>query len=120
METHTFQARFASQEQAEAAVRKLAALRGDRFRVERVGSFPQSGMTGGANASADGLSAVGMSENEMPTYSGVMAASEAASPEWGAGTEEAQAASFTLSAQVPAASAEQVRSVILGAGGEMI
>lgn len=38
MDIQTIQARFPTQEQAEAAVRKLSFLRGDRFRVERDGS----------------------------------------------------------------------------------
>ncbi|WP_123039791.1 hypothetical protein [Cohnella candidum] len=39
MDVQTIQARFDNQEQAESAIRKLAALRGDRFRIEREGSF---------------------------------------------------------------------------------
>jgi len=36
-EMQPMRARFANQDQAESAIRKLAALRGDRFRLERAG-----------------------------------------------------------------------------------
>ncbi|MBW5444917.1 hypothetical protein GE107_02410 [Cohnella sp. CFH 77786] len=121
MDTLTIQARFSTQEQAESAVRKLASLRGDRFRIEREAAYAQAGTPAiDADQSADGLTASVLAGSAVQSYSGVMASADAAANGWGVGAEGAPAASFTLSANVPVMAAEQARSVLLGAGGEMM
>ncbi|WP_276356008.1 hypothetical protein [Cohnella caldifontis] len=103
MEMQSIQARFSSQEQAESAVRKLASLRGDCFRLEREGGFAQ------ADASAGSFDAE-MAEMDAPVES------------FGWANEPASAGgtSFSLTAQIPAEAAEQARSVISAAGGKML
>jgi hypothetical protein len=117
MDIQSIQARFSTQEQAEAAVRKLASLRGDRFRVEREGTFAQAGTPAvDADPSVDGLTGTVLAGNAIQSYSGVMASAEVG----GVGSEGAPTASFTLSANIPFLAADQARNVILGAGGEIM
>ncbi len=97
MQMQSIQASFPSQEQAESAVRKLASLRGDCFRVECIGGSAQTGAYGSAMSAAD--------------YTFL---------HWGDTGAETRAGTYTLSANVPATAAEQARSVIQGAGGQML
>jgi len=87
LEMKPLQAAFATQDQAESVIRKLSALRGDCFRLERIG--------------------------------GVMNANVEFSGELGASSKETTA-EFTLAVNIPAAAAEQARTVIIGAGGQMM
>lgn len=98
MDMLSMQARFASQDQAESVMRKLAFLRSDCFRLEKAGQD---------NESVDPT---------MDTYPSITSMSS---------TELESASSpivdeFTLSANVPGAVAEQARSVIIQAGGQVI
>lgn len=115
MDTHSLKASFASQEQAESAIRKLSALRGDRFRLEKAssadpGRTPQAAMTSGrANVPGDYTDTdeiftggYGLYNEEASSNLG-----EFASPE----------ALYSLSVQVPGSAAEQARTVILQNGG---
>lgn len=99
MDTLTIQARFPSQEQAESAVRKLASLRGDCFRLERETGFPQA--------------ATFALETEMANL-------DAPVESFGWANEPVRAgqASFSLSVQIPVGAAEQARTVIREAGGD--
>ncbi len=90
MEMQPLQARFASQDQAESVIRKLSALRGDRFRLERAG---EAFGTSTGNARQD---------SEFGSDLGMTAPSE-----------------FTLSALIPTDAAEPARTVIRQAGGEL-
>ncbi|TVY00515.1 hypothetical protein [Cohnella terricola] len=87
MEMQSLQAGFANQDQAESVIRKLSALRGDCFRLERAG--------GVKNANFEFAGELGASSKVM-------------------------AAEFTLAVNIPAAAVEQARTVIIGAGGQMM
>jgi hypothetical protein len=99
------QATFATQEQAEAAVRKLASLRGDRFRLERSGAAAPS-------ASVEFASSLGEMVPAYPSEEGVTASALASDAMWSDGA-------FMLSADIPAEAAEQARRVIQDAGGSL-
>lgn len=115
------QAKFATQDQAESAIRKLAFLRGDRFRLERVGAYADTGTPAiDASQSVDGLTASVLAGSAFQSSSGIMASADAAAHQWGVSPEGGPTAEFTLSANVPGEAAEQARTVILQAGGEMI
>jgi hypothetical protein len=92
------QARFASQNQAESAMRKLASLRSDCFRLERAGHD---------NEAVD---------PSMVTYPSIMSMTSTELENTSSPTVD----EFTLSANVPGAVAEQARSVIMQAGGQVI
>ncbi|WP_349403249.1 hypothetical protein [Cohnella silvisoli] len=98
------QARFATQDQAESAMRKLAALRSDRFRLERVAT------------SLDIDTSIEAAEDMSP----LAASADAAAHQWGVSPEGSSSAVFTLSANVPDAATDQARTVILQAGGQII
>ena len=86
-------AAFNSQDEAESAIRKLSALRGDQFRLERI-----------PGTEADAIftdSAPGFSVEASSTLG------EFASPE----------ALFSLSVKIPGSATEQARTVIRDAGG---
>jgi hypothetical protein len=115
MDSQTLQARFASQEQAESAVRKLSSLRGDRFRLERATGYSENSTPdAAADPSPEAFTASEPAGSPVENYSAV-AASEFASDLGGA-----PAVAFTLSADVPMTMAEQARRVILDAGGQMM
>jgi hypothetical protein len=127
LDMQPLQARFATQDQAEAAMRKLAALRSDRFRLERAGA----GTAGEAFASAemqqpsqdaaiDGLAASVMEAGSaIQASAGVMASTDVTA--WGVTPQSSGlVAEFTLSANVPDSATEQARTVIQQAGGELI
>jgi hypothetical protein len=95
------QASFTTQEQAEAAIRKLASLRGDGFRLENAGGGDQAGPYREPNM---------LNENYMFLFWGDQADAALSPP----------AGSFTLSANVPAAALEQARSVIASVGGQIL
>ena len=98
MDMEPLQARFETQDQAESVIRKLSALRSDRFRLERA-SAGAAASSGGQAWSAEAGSDLGV----------IAASSDAAA--------SAADAEFTLSAIVPAAAADQARTVIRQAGG---
>ena len=100
MDMQAIQARFATQQQAEAAVRKLAALRGDQFRLERQGVGAADAAVSTDLADMDALGAL----TEFQPVDG----------------EVSSFLSFSLSAVVPAMATEQARSVIADAGGQMM
>ncbi|WP_205699905.1 hypothetical protein [Cohnella luojiensis] len=120
------QARFATQDQAESAMRKLASLRSDRFRLERVingfGSSYASDQAGAIQSSdVDGLTASLLAGSAFQSSSGVMASADAVANQWDATTEGSGPVSeFTLSANVPGEAAEQARTVIEQAGGQIV
>jgi len=95
LDMQPLQARFATQDQAESAMRKLASLRSDRFRLERVGHEAQT------NTSE--LESTFTSNVEELSSSGFTSS----------------AAEFTLSANVPSEATEQARRVVLQAGGQL-
>ncbi|BBI34752.1 hypothetical protein [Cohnella abietis] len=101
MDMQPLQAKFATQDQAESAIRKLSSLRSDCFRLEKIGPYSGQIETTEADAlqSIDGLTATAL-EGSISL----------GSPE----------AAFTLSASVPGLATDQARSVILQAGGEII
>lgn len=89
-------ANFTTQEQAESVVRKLASLRGDRFRIERELPADAAGPISGA--SVEFASEVGVG---------------------GSAPNDVSESSFTLSLQVPATCVDQACSVIRAAGGQL-
>ncbi|MFC5405137.1 hypothetical protein [Cohnella soli] len=99
MDMQPLHAGFETQDQAEAAIRKLGALRGDRFRLSRTSVPDAIGAAGdmtdaGTEFSEEiGLTAAGFAPNAIE---------------------------FTLSASVPGAAAEQARAVIEQAGGRLL
>ncbi len=104
------EASFASQEQAEAAVRKLASLRGNRFRLSRAGAGESGGEYVESNAQMNAVANAllyGGTELEM-------------ADEPGSAPGGSAAAAFTLSVDVPAEAAEQARQVVTQAGGSLI
>lgn len=120
------QARFATQDQAESAMRKLASLRSDRFRLERISSgFGSSYASDQAEAiqssDVDGLTASVLTGSAFQSSGGVMASADAAAHQWGVTPEgDGPASEYTLSANVPGEAAEQARTVIEQAGGQII
>lgn len=110
-------AAFNSQEEAESAIRKLSALRGDQFRLEKIPGTemaPKSTRVMEALTSPDHVDnytdtdAI-FTDSARPAFS-VEASStlgEFASPE----------ALFSLSVNVPGSATEQARTVIKDAGG---
>lgn len=113
MEMQSLQAAFNTQDEAESAIRKLSALRGDRFRLEKLGSgTDQPASTGAMEAIADphGFTDTGGVFTDSAAASSVEASStlgEFASPE----------ALYSLSVHVPGSVSEQAREVIRQAGG---
>ena len=101
MDMLPLQARFASQDQAESVIRKLASLRSETFRLEKM--VP--------NGAVDGASTMDVSASGVNLTSSI--ASDIAYNS--RSTEE-----FTLSANVPGAVADQARNVIVQAGGQVI
>lgn len=99
-------ASFEHQEQAEEAIRKLASLRADRFRMERAIHGPDFG-------SAAAAPEANMSELADSLLSGTRM-------EAGAELGTAPEALFSLSAHVPAEAYEQAKKVISQAGGSLI
>jgi hypothetical protein len=115
------QARFATQDQAESAMRKLASLRSDRFRLERVGAYADTGTPEiDASQPVDGLTASVLAGSAFPSSGGVMASGVAAAVQWGVTPEGGPSEEYTLSANVPGEATEQARNVILQAGGQMM
>lgn len=94
MEMQSLHAAFNSQEEAESVIRKLSALRGDRFRLEKIpGSETDAIFTDSA------LTALSV---EASSALGEFAGSEAL---------------YSLSVNVPGSATEQARTVIMDAGG---
>lgn len=106
MDMQPMHAAFEHQEQAEEAIRKLASLRANRFRMERAIHSPDFGSATAANAA-------NLSEltDKLLSSARVEAASEL-------GTEPS--VPFSLSAHVPAEAFEQAKKVITQAGGSII
>ncbi len=100
MDSATINARFGTQEQAESAVRKLRALRGDCFRIEC--ESVQAAPSGLADTHVEFAAENGF----LPTLADQ--------------TDPRLKLSFTLSAQLPVQVAEQARSVIFDAGGRLM
>jgi hypothetical protein len=88
------EAKFATQEQAESVVRKLTALRGNRFRIERVQPPGAAAHPSSAHAEFADEAGIGMTSAD-------------------AGTD----LPFSLSVQIPAMAVEQAISVIRAANG---
>ncbi|WP_256760172.1 hypothetical protein [Cohnella sp. WQ 127256] len=110
MVMQSLQAKFATQDQAESVMRKLASLRSDCFRLERVGSD-----THGEGLSTPGLAGAGF-QSSLEVEASLDAAGFQANS-----TDSVGASSvFTLSANVPTEATEQARTVILQAGGEFL
>jgi hypothetical protein len=116
LEMRPLQANFPSQEQAESAIRKLSALRGDRFRLERAADAP-SGAFGSSDAgylqTADDSGMTAALSSEGALYSGELSG---AGDNWTGGTPSAE---FSLSVHIPADAVEQARTVIVQAGGQL-
>ncbi|QMV40448.1 hypothetical protein [Cohnella cholangitidis] len=108
MDMQPLQARFETQDQAESVIRKLASLRGDRFRLERFSGASSS------PSSAQLPSAIGSSE-ASPLSDSRLEASVELTP-----SAVTPVAEFTLSANVPEDAADQARTVIVQAGGQII
>ena len=109
MDMQPLQASFEHQEQAEEAIRKLAALRGDRFRMERAIHGPDFGS---AVASAPEATTMNRLADELLTGGARVEAAD----ELGALPPSAP---FSLSARIPAEALEQARKVIEQAGGRI-
>lgn len=121
MNMQPLQARFATQEQAESVMRKLASLRSDYFRLERVGTqgdiaFPATDYS----QAVDGLTASAFAGSAFQSSSGIMASADAAAHEYGVSMDNGPSTEFTLSANVPDGSFQQARNVILQAGGQVL
>ncbi|RUS48512.1 hypothetical protein [Cohnella sp. AR92] len=107
MDMLSLQASFSTQEQAEEAVRKLASLRANRFRMERAtGGIDFGSKLSGADSSLSELSASLLGDSRM----------EAAN-ELGTTTGEENPA-FNLTVDVPSEAMEKARKVISQAGGQ--
>lgn len=107
MDMQSLQASFHHQEQAEEAVRKLVALRANRFRMERSGGGADFGSKqASADASMSELSAslIGASRTE-------------AAAELGTDSAPGQP-DFNLTVDVPAEAVEMARKVIASVGGQ--
>jgi hypothetical protein len=103
MDMQPLQARFATQDQAESAMRKLTALRSDCFRLERTATYDDVGAEAIVDLaqSMDGLTASVLAGSGIQSFSG-------------SGGE------YTLSANVPGAVTEQARTDILQVGGQVL
>ncbi|WP_217597114.1 hypothetical protein [Cohnella sp. GbtcB17] len=115
MDKTTLEASFDSQEEAEAAVRKLTALRGDRFRMESAAA----GADFGAKAGRKDAIASGVASAML--YGG---AELEAAEELGTGAAEyspaaSKAGAIHLTADIPGESVEQARRVIQDTGGTL-
>ncbi|MBB6675387.1 hypothetical protein [Cohnella nanjingensis] len=111
LDMQRLQASFTSQDQAEEAIRKLTALRGNRFRMAREGAGADFGSgvvdaNAQMNAMANSL-LYGASEPELGDELGRSAVLESE-------------AAFSLSADVPASAIEQARQVVAQAGGTVV
>ncbi|WEK53074.1 MAG: hypothetical protein P0Y55_10745 [Candidatus Cohnella colombiensis] len=114
MDMQPLQATFATQEQAETAIRKLASLRSDQFRLERVStnsglatesSFVNAldfGLTSGI-ANGASLRSLGSSEGVISSIS----------------LDQAPFNAFELTAQVPKEAIGMAQTVISQAGGQL-
>jgi len=107
MESVTINARFGTQEQAESALRKLRALRGDCFRIE----------CHGASASADNLSSLQVEFATESDLAGESVRRRANEPIHL--SDQTGGQSFTLSANMPDQAVDQARSVVHEAGGQL-
>lgn len=112
----TLEASFDSQEEAEAAVRKLTALRGDRFRMESAAAGADFG------AKAANRDAIASGAASAMLYGG---AELEAAEELGTGVPEydpaaSKASAIRLAADIPGISVEQARRVITESGGTLI
>ncbi len=96
MEMQSLHAAFNSQEEAESAIRKLSALRGDQFRLEKMPGTNKDAIFTDSALSASSVEASG-------------SLGEFASPE----------ALYSLSVKVPGSASEQARKVIRDAGGNL-
>ncbi|THF72758.1 hypothetical protein [Cohnella fermenti] len=110
MDMQSLQASFRDQDQAEEAVRKLASLRANRFRMERTGGGADFGSrlpakTAEANAGMSRLSAELLGDSRLEAASELGTSASSGGPE------------FHLTVDVPAGAAEQARKVIRAAGG---
>ncbi|MBB6729731.1 hypothetical protein [Cohnella zeiphila] len=103
-ELQPLEAVFSSQEQAEEAIRKLASLRADRFRMER----PVRGAVE-ASTAYDGAVPMNRLAESLLADAGIEAADEL-----GARGDEPM---FRLSAVVPPEAMDQARRVIAQSGG---
>ncbi|MEK0312987.1 hypothetical protein [Cohnella sp. 56] len=116
MDKTTLEASFDSQEEAEAAVRKLTALRGDRFRMESAAAGADFGSRAGQqNAIASGIASAmlyGGAELEAAEELGTGAS------EYGPGASKA--AAIRLTADIPGESVERARKVISETGGTLV
>jgi hypothetical protein len=112
LDMQPLQASFATQDQAESVIRKLASLRGDRFRLERAGVSGNAltSLAGATSSDSDSgdLSMSARSDSRLE-------ASEELTP-----TKQNSVAEFTLSANVPGNATDQARTVILQAGGVIL
>lgn len=127
MEMQPMQARFATQEQAESVMRKLAALRSDCFRLERVGTNTSADADADAGSpimnaspSVDSFTASVIAGATFQSISNNMTSGDAAAHQYGESPEVGLTTEFTLSANVPDGSSEQARNVIIQAGGQVI
>ncbi|MBO9599904.1 MAG: hypothetical protein J7559_19045 [Cohnella sp.] len=117
MEMQSLHASFNSQEEAESAIRKLSALRGDQFRLEKI---PGTEIAPKSTRVMEALTSPDHADNytdtdEIFTDSALPAFSVEASSTLGefASTE----ALYSLSVKVPGSATDQARSVIRDAGG---
>jgi hypothetical protein len=121
LDMQPLQARFATQDQAESAMRKLTALRSDGFRLERTAAYDSAGAEAIVDLaqSLDGLTASALASSTIQPSSGVMESEEAGN-QWGFSPQGTSSGDYTLSANVPGMAAEQARTVILQAGGQIV
>ncbi|MFC5703681.1 hypothetical protein ACFPVX_20540 [Cohnella faecalis] len=96
MDMQPMHATFENQDDAEEAVRKLSALRGDRFRLEKVAGKP-AGVD--SDASIEAAGSLGDPDSAFSS------------------NETGGVPAFTLSANIPAEALERARTVIEQAGG---
>ena len=121
MNMQPLQARFATQEQAESVMRKLASLRSDCFRLERVGTPGDTASPAMDTSQAvDGLTASVLAGSAFQSSSGVMASADAAAHQYGVSMDNGSTTEFTLSANVPDGASQQARNVIMQAGGQVL
>lgn len=114
-------ARFATQDQAESVIRKLTALRGDEFRLERIADYPDKHRAPSLTAadSVDGVSAAIPAIPPMQPFDATTTGVEMAAEPLGSLENHNSAAAFVLSLNIPGAAAEQAVSVIRQAGGRV-
>lgn len=121
MDMQPLQAQFATQEQAESVMRKLASLRSDCFRLERVGAASDvSSSTMEASQALDGLNVSGLTSSTFQASGGFIPSTNASNYDYGGSPQEVSASAFTLSANVPEGASEQARNVIIQAGGQVM